>query len=349
MSGAQVPAPSRAARSARLVRSAYPDNAAASIVADALQASERTLGAVCRAAGVAQSAVQYWLNGKQVPYRENIEALARELNAPALLDLIPSRRRQIVMLCTVCGGESQWPTHVALREGRHPERTIDLEAGHGTWTCEECGSRASLEDYWTKYRRRLAIVRKSQGSTVAAQWAKKNHPAASWSKSRPALESRRANMAKAHQKIRGEPLTSEHRHRLALRKMALFHDRQSYAFDYCRACGQIMWWKRAAGDPKFVMHRPCRDAFRRESGRNAAPPRPRGRRLSRPELVETYEVVIRNLAGRESHDLLAREYSMTRQAIGSRIGDFLANLPHDDRGGQHLLRRAEALRHASRE
>jgi transcriptional regulator with XRE-family HTH domain len=331
----------------------------------ALQRTGRSQRDVLQAAGLAQKTVWNWLTGENVPYRENVKALADELNAPELLTLLPSRPKFLEMTCRECGAVEERPTGRVTAKGtgaggsnRHFAIELDLANGRGVWTCTDCGHKALVAEM--PWRQEYELRRKKYGKAAADEWLNTSHPTRTaqaleaWAK--PAsLEAQARGRSKAHDTRKGAEATSETRVKQAASRLqdsyaknAEYLPSRRYAFDFCRLpeCGQLLRYPNDA-PPKFVLHHRCLNDLRSKDGAATPPARRRGRALSVAELRDTYEMTHRHLFGAESIAAVADRYTLQFETAKLRVRNFIDALPKDDRGGQELLSLGELFRWAS--
>lgn len=309
----------------------YLDHPATPLIAAALDRKGWSVAHVFRRIGVRSSSTLHgWLTGEHVPYYDNLAAFARELELPELLNLIAFRHRRIKLTCTECTSSVELIPGVAKQR---QTAVYDPRTGEGSYVCMSCHAKQQVLNLApNRVSREIArgyAVRKKKFGTVAAdKWS-----AGLRSKLHKPSGAKLGNSSRTGQKQPEAEILKR-----SGRIMSAHHRPASYVFDYCCWCDQIV---RSHPDRPGITHKTC---YKTHHGqiRN----RSRGRRLSRSELADTYEMTIRHVLRHETIEELASEFGMAPMTAKDRIRDFVRALPEDDRGGAKLQRMAKVLRWA---
>ena len=302
------------------------------------------LSTACSLAGLDQSTIYGWINGETTPFRKNLEKLAQVLEAPALVDAIASRALTVTTTCPKCGESRPWTAGVLRDEIRKTPKvtaTIDWKKGTGSRPCVKCTRGKNMKIV----REKLKHNRKGKnGNGYYEQFLRTFTP-----------EESALGIANSARVNTGRERTKEER-----LKIAAGHIRPvlSGALTLCRLCSFMVYTFPHHLPNIHEVHQPCLQEYCRENQTSfddhCYPPRiiDGNPALTPDDCKRLYEVAVRVLLRvprdeGETVGNIARNHGVTQRTVRLWVNELLELLPSDERGGQWLIKKAEALRWAS--
>ena len=302
-----------------------------------------TIRQACAAAQIDHSNVSGWVMGEHEPLRHLIERLAEVLDAPEIVDSIPSRRSQIKVTCPDCGTVRRYRASVLRSNSLNsPSIDADWEGGSANYRCSFCAKSATMKTRHQKIKRNVGKQYYIElGNQMYATLTPEAHA---------------RGVAKSADRRRGAKRSAEAVYQSAVGNMA---PRLKGKFNVCRICSQLTFVResdaRRFGGPRET-HATCLHTWQSQHPMPSFPqgyPKRPFRNTSSPEYLATsYEICVRHLLkgediGEWKYDGygtgLVKEFGRGKSTILKRIKRFLLLLPTDGRGGKLLNRRAEAL------
>lgn len=311
-----------------------------SLLGSALDRNGMTLGQACATAGLSRTTVQHWVNGSTTPWRHSLEQLADVLDAPKLVDALPSKTGRITVSCPDCGeirSHRATEIRVWLRKNIPPNTAIDWETGTGTYRCLKCARSAQIKSVYSKrikrhgkkfyveQGRRLAANLTPEQRTKGLQAAQ----AARWDHPQSATAQWNMSISRIVPKPQGQ-------------------------FGVCTICNRLI---HIVGKDKWAkFHQTCLITWRRKNQKGLAtyPPHPKGHTYSSEYLATSFELCVRHLLrdepiGKSDGAGLAGQLGLSRRSVIERIKIFVELFPPDGIGRRRLAFWREAFLEAARE
>ena len=305
--------------------------------------------------GIHSERVDDWIQGRMVPLRSSVKRLADAVDAPELVELIPSLAGPIVMTCIECHSifkRKSRQLRKILERGFHPEACVDWDNDVGTYRCASCSSRHRLDPYFQ-------LMKKRYGRKFFVEKGKRL--AASYDPGRPAKDKRKPRRTARKFRIeKGKRLAASYNPgRPAEAKAKKSRRLTAYPkmkLQYCRLCPMIVMTEHGLGE----VHKKCLNDYLAQWGLpfgSYPPPLPRrGNFPSAQDLAITYAICVSHLLWEEpigdvnkdgEKTGLVAVWGLARQSIISRIRTFLRHLPTDERCPKKFRHLVDALRGAA--
>ena len=313
------------------------------------------IGKAERLAGIGTGYVNHWwVTGKKVPLRHSLQRLADVLEAPELMDVIPSLVSKITLICPVCEEERVLDAWQVRRWERrnHDATAVNWHLGTAIYPCGACAASQRMTGYIHKQikngmRKKMVARGKQLGTSLTPNQRKK------------ALDA-------AHEANRGRVNSDEERRRKSSGSIQPY---SAGKWGVCWVCRQLAYQSsvKVDGPLAVTVHRSCRRqwfADRRARGEAVkledSPTRPAGNLPSADDLAMTFAIcVLHYLKGMpvgkqigdgprgSVFDGLAAEFApLVPNSIWRRMKDFIDRLPTDGRGGRRLAIWSMRLREA---
>lgn len=306
-----------------------------------LQSRGITMRKALHLAKLDNKTVTTWINGQGTPWRESVEKLAAVLEAPELVDAIPSRALTVTTTCPKCGESRLWTAGVLRDEIRKTPKvpaTIDWDKGTGTRPCVKCTRGKNMKIL------RQTLMHNRGGKKFYNKFLRSFTP-----------EEHASAIANSVETNTGRQRNQEER-----LKIAGGHVRPvlSGALVPCRLCPYLVYTYPNRLPHIHEVHQPCLQQYCRENQTafddRCYPPRiTDGKTVHSPDdCKRLYEVAVRVLlrVPRDENEAvggIAKDYGVASRTVRLWVNELLDLLPPDQRGGKWLTKKAEVLRWAA--